>query len=126
MKDSDVKDQSETSQGPQADAENPGPFDRIHRGVHMRKKLGPLQWNIWDPYSDSTSTTSAEEGGQGGGKGRLQCERHSWPPAQNETKTQVAPPSCEMKPSNRGRSEWTQWQEQVKPAVSEGTKICQS
>ena len=93
---------------------------RIHHGVRKQKKL-----NIWDRYSDSTSTTSAEESGKGGGKGNPRHGRPVWPPAQDQTKTRV-PLSYEMKPSNRGRNEWKQWQEQVKPAVSEGTETRQS
>ena len=44
-----------------------GPFDSMSHGVHKWKKLGAPQGNIWDCYSDSTSTT---------GKGRAQGRSH--------------------------------------------------
>ena len=106
-----------------------GPFDQMNHGVHKSKKLGPPQGNVWERYSDSTSTTSAEEGGKGGGKGRSQRERPLIPPLWSQTKDLSKtwyPPSYKMRPANRGRSEWTQKQEQVKPAASEESETRQS
>ena len=63
-----------------------------------------------------------QKGGKGGSKGKDLRERPSWPHAheRRDDKAPWGPSSYEMRPANRGRSEWTHWQDQIRAEASEG------
>ena len=81
---------------------------------HLLRSSRAPQGNIWDRYSDSMSTTSAEEGGKGGAKGRPQYDGpYGLNPEVRQGHGSHHP--TRRDPANRDRSEWTQWQEKSRP-----------